>query len=245
MAVVPFRVSGAAADQTLEQRLFQIGPHTIFIKQNPKGSGAHHNQARCTSDDLASVELEGRVGAPLGNVGLVVWQSAFVLADYLVARPPYGTWQGVSVIDLGTGTGVVGIGLAMAGARVTLTDLPHIMPLTAQNLALNADKQSLDAQVMPYAWGEDAGRLPQAPDVITGADVVYEQEHFPALISSLRMLAAPHTVIFLSYRLRGRGEEVFEGMLEAKGLFAVHVPNSMLHEEYREEAYKVLRICRL
>lgn len=34
-------------------------------------------------------------------------------------------------------------------------------------------------------------------------------------------------------------------MLEAKGLFAVHVPSSMLHEEYREEAYKVLRICRL
>ena len=34
-------------------------------------------------------------------------------------------------------------------------------------------------------------------------------------------------------------------MLEAKGLFAVHVPSSMLHEEYREGAYKVLRICRL
>ena len=57
--------------------------------------------------------------------------------------------------------------------------------------------------MVPYAWGEDAGRLPQSPDVITGADVVYEQEHFPALISSLRMLSAPHTVIFLSYRLRG------------------------------------------
>jgi len=36
MAVVPYRVSGAAADQSLEQRLFQIGPYTIFIKQNPK-----------------------------------------------------------------------------------------------------------------------------------------------------------------------------------------------------------------
>ncbi len=36
MAVVPFRVSGAAADQSLEQRLFQIGPYTLFIKQNPK-----------------------------------------------------------------------------------------------------------------------------------------------------------------------------------------------------------------
>ncbi len=67
------------------------------------------------------------------------------------------------------------------------------------------------AQVMPYAWGEDAGRLPQAPDVITGADVVYEQEHFPALISSLRMLAAPHTVIFLSYRLRGTQHGSLQG----------------------------------
>ena len=42
--------------------------------------------------------------------------------------------------------GVVGISLAMAGARVTLTDLPHITPFTAQNLALNADKHTLDAQ---------------------------------------------------------------------------------------------------
>ena len=172
--------------------------------------------------------------------------------------------------------GVVGIGLAMAGARVTLTDLPHITPLTAQNLALNADKQSLDAQasshaamtlqsglqngsctgvrcshaqqgseamelegavefdtwllacdellwhskrsrsalaqVVPYAWGEDAGRLPQGPDVITGADVVYEQEYFPALISSLRMLAAPHTVIYLSYRLRGTQHGSLQGV---------------------------------
>lgn len=38
--MVPFRVSGAAADQSLELRLFQIGPYTIFIKQNPKVSAA-------------------------------------------------------------------------------------------------------------------------------------------------------------------------------------------------------------
>ncbi len=34
----------------------------------------------------------------------------------------------------------------MAGARVTLTDLPHITPFSAHNLSLNADKHSLDAQ---------------------------------------------------------------------------------------------------
>ena len=56
---------------------------------------------------------------------------------------------------------------------------------------------------MPYTWGEPSGCLPQAPDIIIGADVVYEQEHYPALVSTLRMLAAPHTVVYLSYRLRG------------------------------------------
>lgn len=46
--------------------------------------------------------------------------------------------------------GVVGICLAMAGARVTLTDLPHITPLTAENLALNADKRTIDAEVSSW-----------------------------------------------------------------------------------------------
>jgi hypothetical protein len=54
---------------------------------------------------MISVELEGRAEAPLSNVGLVVWQSAFVLADYLVAHPPFGMWRNVSAIDLGAGTG--------------------------------------------------------------------------------------------------------------------------------------------
>ncbi len=35
----------------------------------------------------------------------VVWQSAFVLAEYLLRAPPYQTWEDVRVVDLGTGTG--------------------------------------------------------------------------------------------------------------------------------------------
>ena len=41
----------------------------------------------------------------LGHVGLVVWQSAFLLAELLTRRPPWGTWSDVRVVDLGTGTG--------------------------------------------------------------------------------------------------------------------------------------------
>jgi len=38
-------------------------------------------------------------------VGLVVWQAGFVLADLLLRRPPFGSWHGATVLDLGCGTG--------------------------------------------------------------------------------------------------------------------------------------------
>ena len=44
-------------------------------------------------------------GEHLENVGLVVWQSAFVLAEYLLRHPPFGQWHDVHAVDLGAGTG--------------------------------------------------------------------------------------------------------------------------------------------
>lgn len=38
-------------------------------------------------------------------MGLVVWQAGFVLADLLLRRPPFGSWHGTQVLDLGCGTG--------------------------------------------------------------------------------------------------------------------------------------------
>lgn len=41
-------------------------------------------------------------------MGLVVWQAGFVLADLLLRQPPFGSWHGASVLDLGCGTGAPG-----------------------------------------------------------------------------------------------------------------------------------------
>lgn len=58
-------------------------------------------------------------------------------------------------------------------------------------------------QVRDYAWGSDVAVLPEAPDLITGADIVYQQEHFASLVATLERLAAPHTLIYLAFRQRG------------------------------------------
>lgn len=58
-------------------------------------------------------------------------------------------------------------------------------------------------QVIAHCWGDSVKSLLPAPDLITGADIVYQQEHFAALIATLQDLAAPHTLVYLSFKLRG------------------------------------------
>ena len=56
---------------------------------------------------------------------------------------------------------------------------------------------------MDFEWGSDAAALGRQPDLITGADVVYEEHCFPALLASIEALSASHTISFIAYRIRG------------------------------------------
>lgn len=125
-----------------------------------------------------------------------------------------------------------------------LTDLPHITGLTQHNLTLNCGEQQ-HSKVVNHIWGQDVTDLMPEPDLITGADVVYQQEHFDSLITTLQELAAPHTLIFLAFKLRGRGEQSFIHKLEAGNFAVQEVPCKNLHDEYADGQYQVVRACKL
>ena len=57
--------------------------------------------------------------------------------------------------------------------------------------------------MLDFEWGSDTAALGRQPDLLTGADVVYEEHCFPALLASIEALSAAHTVTFLAYRMRG------------------------------------------
>ena len=44
--------------------------------------------------------------------------------------------------------------------------------------------------------------------------------------------------------IAGRGEERFEYMLAERDFAVLRMPVEMLHEEYRDGQYRVLRICK-
>lgn len=137
-----------------------------------QGSGAHRHlgeMGRGGGDEEGSA-----APTDLSSVGLVVWQSAFLLAELLLQHPPLGPWADVRTFDLGSGTGaardgtiafamphaqqqetrwcmpgVVGIALALAGADALLVDLPHITPLTRANVDANCASPLVRAQACP------------------------------------------------------------------------------------------------
>ena len=51
-----------------------------------------------------------------------MWQGAFVLTEYLLRTQPREHWNGTKVVELGAGTGLVGIALAKLGAQVELPE---------------------------------------------------------------------------------------------------------------------------
>ena len=71
------------------------------------------------------------------HLGFKTWTSSVLLSRRLTSLQQYLPQSQLRVLELGAGTGLVGIAAACAwGAKVTLTDLPDILP----NLQMNTDR---------------------------------------------------------------------------------------------------------
>mmetsp|Transcript_71459 Transcript_71459/g.140319 ORF Transcript_71459/g.140319 Transcript_71459/m.140319 type:complete len:450 (+) Transcript_71459:56-1405(+) len=89
-----------------------------------------------------SSEANGLPPLSLGSadgVHTTVWEAAIAL-HLLVLREERrspGRWRGVRVLELGAGTGLVGLTFAACGAEVVLTELPTALPLLQHNISAN------------------------------------------------------------------------------------------------------------
>lgn len=161
--------------------------------------------------------------------GSILWDAAVILAGRLRVlhqgrekggKGPLLKWM--KAIDIGSGTGFVGICAAALGASVVLTDLPILTPLAAQNALLNGDsvKSSGGAlSVIPLEWGKPLppGIKGVSFDLILASEVAFSHDLFSPLIASLTELldaGSPRCKIVLGARQRsGIDLSVFLGEL--------------------------------
>lgn len=170
--------------------------------------------------------------------GHLVWPTATIFCRSVVD----GALQvrGQRVLDLGAGTGIVGLVAASCGASVTLTDIHRVMPLLTRNVASFAvpaapstwppgELQQPDVAAAELYWGDTtaAARLvsERGPfDLILCCEVVYQQ--VPAVLlmlqTTLRVLLRPGSKVVFVYQQRDGAEvtdaQFFESLPSACGL---------------------------
>ncbi|XP_063860985.1 protein N-lysine methyltransferase METTL21D-like isoform X1 [Scylla paramamosain] len=178
-----------------------------------------------------------------GDVGCVVWDAAIVLAKYLEVREKgkRKLLKGSSVVELGAGTGCVGLAAALLGAsHVTLTDLPELLPLLKINCAQNTPNIHGVAEVQQLTWGNTHQiQAIEVPDVILLADCIYYGESLEPLVSTVRSLSSSTTTVIMSYELRTDGnkpelQRKFFDLME-EYFTKERIPEQEHHSTYRSE----------
>ncbi|XP_005070625.1 protein N-lysine methyltransferase METTL21A [Mesocricetus auratus] len=153
------------------------------------------------------------------GVAAVVWDAAIVLSTYLEMGAV--ELRGCSAVELGAGTGLVGIVAALLGAHVTITDRQVALEFLKSNVEANLPSHIQPKVVVKeLTWGQNLESFsPGEFDLILGADVIYLEDTFTDLLKTLEHLCSSRSVILLACRIRYERDNNFLMMLERQ--FAV------------------------
>ncbi|KAI7889878.1 putative methyltransferase-domain-containing protein [Mucor mucedo] len=125
--------------------------------------------------------------------------------------------QPYRILELGAGTGYVGIALAnllRKPCQVYITDLAQVVPLIQENVKLHAIEREDAAEIIVdrLHWGnsEDATRLLAGGrfDLVVVSDCVYFPELFSMLLDTLLDVCDESTRVVIGYKCRSLEKEV-------------------------------------
>jgi aspartate/methionine/tyrosine aminotransferase len=163
-----------------------------------------------------------------GELGSRVWDGSAVLAQYFdqCAAEEKSTTEasslgfavqirGAHALELGSGTGLAGVALAKVGAKeVILTDKQALVPLLQHNASINGVGEcvqscelfwgeDLSADTFPGPLAEAVARGPGGLDFIFGADLTYDFDDLPVLVSTIVSVLRPfpNAVCLIAYGL--------------------------------------------
>lgn len=114
--------------------------------------------------------------------GIALWPAAIALAYALAERP----LQGLSVLELGAGTGLPGIVASALGARVVQTDSSPSALFVGR---LNAERNAASVEQRAADWSDWQDTA--SYDLIIGSDILYAHDHHRQLQHIFQTNLAP------------------------------------------------------
>jgi len=191
--------------------------------------------------------------------GSVVWDCSRSLLAHLSAPASRELCRGARVLEIGAGTGVVGLALARLGsASVTLTDKQSQLPLLRRNVEHNmpADGEHVaPTDVCPLCWEPgwqrecEALARPDAFDLIVCCDCVYPSQpsdHLAQVILELLELN-PRSTLLLAFERRPPPASAPAGTDHPSDFFArmakacalERVPDEQLDQMWRYDEFEL------
>ncbi|ANM61001.1 putative lysine methyltransferase, S-adenosyl-L-methionine-dependent methyltransferase [Arabidopsis thaliana] len=152
--------------------------------------------------------------------GLFVWPCSVILAEYVWQHR--SRFRDSSILELGAGTSLPGLVAAKVGANVTLTD-DATKPEVLDNMRRVCELNKLNCNVLGLTWGVwDAPILDLRPNIILGADVLYDSSAFDDLFATVSFLlqSSPDAVFITTYHNRS-GHHLIEFLMVKWGLKCV------------------------
>ena len=156
------------------------------------------------------------------HVGSITWEGSEILLRHLL-QIYKSTATTLNFLELGSGTGFVGLALlaCLPLCTVTLTekDNPPELQLLSENLAKNTGILQRGT-VAPLSWGEeehDVNTTATPYDVIVASDVLYSSACVEPLFKTIsQLLVGASTSMYLCYKQRDAdAEQLFFDKLDA------------------------------
>ena len=169
---------------------------------------------RATSqvDDTDVISIRHHMATDLQSVGAQVWRGSLLLCDYISANP--GVFRGRHCVELGAGTGLVGVVLGQFVKTAVCTDaLECALELCRTNLKENerfvGDRVRVERLDWFHVEPADLARCTDdATSILLVADCVYDEEITDALMDTveaiMRRLSPHHDVVKCFFAMEKR-----------------------------------------